>query len=73
MISTDELRETLRKACDAAGSQRAWAKANGVSAVYVCDCLAGRRAIGKAIARALGFQRVTPVTMYEKSPRERKR
>ena len=61
MISTDEMRRLLREACKAAGSQRAWAKAHRMSDAYVSDCLAGRRAPGDSIARALGYR---PVTMY---------
>ena len=58
----------LQAACKEAGSQRAWARANGVSDAYVSDCLAGRREPGDSIARALGYR---PVTMYV--PRRGKR
>ena len=62
MISTTEMRRLLREACKAAGSQRAWAKAKGMSDAYISDCLAGRREPGESIAKALGYR---PVTMYE--------
>lgn len=45
----------LRRACHAAGGQRAWAAAHGVSEQYVCDVLAARRDPGPAILRALGL------------------
>ena len=70
MISVDDLRKMLRDACEAAGSQKAWAKANGLSITYVSDVLAGRREPGKGIAQAFGFK---PITVYvEIDRRERK-
>lgn len=45
----------LRAACKAAGGQKAWAEAHGMSAQYVCDVLAARRPIGKDVLRALGL------------------
>jgi hypothetical protein len=53
-----ELRMLLRRRCDEAGSERAWALKHGVSPVYVGDVLAGRRAPGKAILATLGLVRV---------------
>jgi hypothetical protein len=49
----------LRRACDAAASQRQWALAHGVSAQYVADVLAGRRDPGPAILAALGLAKET--------------
>jgi len=63
VISTDQMRDKLRKACKAAGSQTAWAKANGLSTVYISDALSGRRPIGEGIASKLGYE---PVTMYKR-------
>lgn len=48
----------LRRACEQAGSQQAWAAANGVSAAYVCDVLNARREPGEAILRGLGLRKV---------------
>jgi DNA-binding transcriptional regulator YdaS (Cro superfamily) len=48
----------LRRACRAAGSQQAWAAANGVSPAYVCDVLNARREPGDAILRALGLRKI---------------
>ena len=61
MISAAQMRERLARAVKAAGGQKAWAAANGVSPQYVCDCLKGRREIGESIARPLGM---LPVTVY---------
>jgi DNA-binding transcriptional regulator YdaS (Cro superfamily) len=47
---------------DAAGGQAKFAALAGVSPQYVCDCLSGRRDIGKSIARVLGYELVT---MYQ--------
>jgi hypothetical protein len=33
--ATDEVRKLLRQECEHAGSQTAWAKANGMAAAYV--------------------------------------
>lgn len=51
----------LREACETAGSQKAWAAANGVSTAYVSDVLAGRRDPGEGIAKAFGLK---PITVY---------
>jgi hypothetical protein len=60
-LSSDQMRERLRQAIDCAGNQKAFAEKVGVSAQYVCDCLQGRREIGRSIAAPLGYQ---PVTVY---------
>jgi len=65
-MSAGELREMLRAACDAAGSQKAWAAANHVSTAYTNDVLTGRREPGEAICSALGVCRV--VTYRECNP-----
>lgn len=48
----------LRKECRAAGGQKAWAEAHGVSPQYVNDVLHARREPGESILRALGLRRV---------------
>lgn len=60
-IPPDEMLAKLREAVAAAGSQRAYAMAIGVSEQYLCDCLKGRRDIGKSIAEPLGYH---PTTIY---------
>jgi len=47
----------LRKACDDAGGQSAWAKANEFSPAYVSDVLLRRREPADAICKALGYER----------------
>ena len=49
----------LRQACTDAGSQAAWANANGVSQQYVHDVLARRGTPGPAILTALGLRLAT--------------
>ena len=56
MTQTEALAE-LRTRVAAAGSQRAWAAANGFSAQFVCDVLNGRREISEAMANRMGMIR----------------
>ncbi|UIJ73475.1 transcriptional regulator [Aurantimonas sp. HBX-1] len=63
-MTAAEVRLLLRQACADAGSQQAWAKAHGVSGVYVSDVLAGRREPGEAILAGLGLRLVVS---YEKT------
>jgi len=53
------VRKMLLKACESAGSQRAWARANEVGEPYLSDVLRGIRDPGKPILAALGL-RVVP-------------
>lgn len=61
-MTADQVRALLARKCREAGSQRAWAKAIGVTPPYVHDVLLGRREPGPAILRALGLERVVTVT-----------
>jgi hypothetical protein len=58
MLSVEEVRQKLRDACLEAGSENAWAKANGLSQPYVNDTIKGRREPGAGILRALGLKRI---------------
>jgi hypothetical protein len=51
----EQVRERLREACDASGSQSRWAIQHGVSPQFVCDVLSGHREPGAAITRGLGL------------------
>jgi DNA-binding transcriptional regulator YdaS (Cro superfamily) len=51
-----EVQGVLRRACNDAGSQRAWADLHNVSDQYVSDVLKGRRRPGPAILEALGLE-----------------
>ena len=55
MLTADDVREMLRRECEKAGGQSAWAKSHGVSPQFVCDVLSGYRAPGEAIAKGLGL------------------
>lgn len=48
----------LKRACEFAGSQTAFAKLHDISVQYVNDVLVERREPGKAILSALGFERI---------------
>ena len=58
LLTADQVRDRLRKACEAAGGQSQWAKSEGVSVQYVNDVLRGRRDAGISIAEGLGLARV---------------
>lgn len=53
------MRALLRRECDQAGSQKAWADKHGLSGAYVSDVLQGRRDIGDSIVKALGLRAET--------------
>lgn len=52
-----EALEILRAEVDTFKTNKLAAEAYGVSAQYLGDVLAGRRAIGKGLANALGYER----------------
>lgn len=52
------VRDLLRQACDASGSQQAWAQEHGVSPQYVGDVLLGRREPGDKILDGLGLRKI---------------
>lgn len=56
-IDSHDMRKRLAEACAAAGSQAAWAKANGFSSAYICDVLSEKRDVSERLAAALGFTR----------------
>ncbi len=48
----------LRQACEAAGGQKAWAEAHGLTAQHVNDVLSCRRDISDRVLSALKLRRV---------------
>ena len=54
-MSRMEPREKLRQLVQRSGTQAKAAEALGVSRTYICDMLAGRRDLSKAILRKLGY------------------
>ena len=57
-MGSDQVRALLRRECEAAGGQAAWATSHGISAGYVSDVLSERREPGGRILAALGLVRV---------------
>jgi len=57
-MTADDVRVLLAEACQKAGSQRAWAKRNNLSAAYVSDVLLARREPAEASCAALKIKRV---------------
>lgn len=55
-MNAEQMRDLLRRECEAAGSQAAWAQAHDFSASFVCDVLLGRRDVTESLAKALGHE-----------------
>lgn len=55
--TADDVVRALHDACAELGSQKAWAKRQGISPAYVNDLLQGRREPNDRIAAMLGFER----------------
>lgn len=55
-MNVSQVRTLLRKACDLAGSQAAWARDANVSRAYVSDVLGGYRMPGASILAPLGLE-----------------
>ena len=66
-MKEDAVIAKLAKACEAAGSQQAWAEENGLSVSYVNDVLKRRRGPGMSILTALGL---TKAVEYKPIARE---
>ena len=56
--TADEVRTLLRKACEEAGGQRAWARDHGFHVKYISLVTTGRREPGRKMEKALGLERV---------------
>jgi DNA-binding transcriptional regulator YdaS (Cro superfamily) len=67
-IDEDEARKVIWKAVHAAGSQKAFADAKGLSVAYVNDVVRERKMPSKAILDAVGLERVT---LYRRKPEPR--
>lgn len=64
-MNVDEFRERVRLACVAAGSQRQFARAHGMSPAYLGEVLNGTRDPGPLI---MGVMRVRKKIIYELVP-----
>ena len=49
----------LRRACEKAGGQNAWALQHGIDKGHLSRVAAGKRPMSDAVAAILGFERVT--------------
>jgi hypothetical protein len=56
-MTLDQVLVLLRRECDKADGQAAWAKRHGISAAYVSDVLNRRREPGEGILRPLGLEK----------------
>ena len=62
LLTADQVRDRLRKACEAAGGLRAWARGNGVSAAWVSRVIRNENEFGDAILVPLGVKKTVTVT-----------
>jgi hypothetical protein len=70
-LSTEQVSELLRKACDHAGGQSAFADKHDLSKQYVNNVCNGQREPGQGIAEALGLQRrvvFSPLSPHSPGP-----
>lgn len=69
MLTEQEVRERLRSAIVASGSQRNFAAQHRLTVAYVNDVLHGRRALADRILAAIGIEReiVSRVTYRERT------
>lgn len=58
MIPRSQLDALIRETVERYGSQKAAAKAIGVSQAYMCDVMSGRREPAEKLLTALGYRRV---------------
>ncbi len=65
-----DVRAELRRACAAAGSQRAWAQHHNIDEDRVSYVLTGARGPTKDMLDALGFERTIAVTKYRKKKQQ---
>jgi hypothetical protein len=56
-LTVDQVRELLRKGCEEAGGQSAWARKHGLAQPFVSDVLKGKREPGDKLCKALGIER----------------
>lgn len=61
--------KAIRRACDKAGGQNAWAEAHGLQKSMVSRVLSGERGVSDAILAAVGWERVTTYRRVPKNKR----
>lgn len=62
LLDAIDVSALLRKACDDAGSQKAFASRAGVSAAFVHAVLSAKSAPSGSILRAIGLRKITRYT-----------
>ncbi len=56
LLRLTDVYRLLRKACERAGGQAAWARQHQISETYVCDVMQARRSPGPSVLKALGLR-----------------
>lgn len=57
-MNANDVRDALRRACDKAGGQNAWADANEIARGYISDVLNEKQEPAGKLLDALGIERV---------------
>ena len=65
MITADDVRALLRKACENAGTQQAWADKHAFTSSFVSFVLLGRKKPSRKLCKILGIE-VRRETTYRK-------
>lgn len=65
-MTEDEVRDLLRRKCEKAGSNRAFAIKHKITPTYIGDFLDGTRKPGPAILDALGLEVASVETLYRR-------
>jgi hypothetical protein len=69
-MTLDSFRQMLLRLVKEAGSQRALAKKYGISPMFLCDILKGRRDPGEKFLSAMGYRREVVVRRDVKITKE---
>jgi DNA-binding transcriptional regulator YdaS (Cro superfamily) len=66
MLTEQEVKQRFLAEVDAAGGQRAWAAAHGVTPAYVNDIVNNRRKFSQRILAMIGVESETKVVYYDR-------
>lgn len=58
LFSADDVRAMLRRECEKAGGQSAWARAHDVAQSYVNSVISGKQIAGLKLSTALGLAQI---------------
>ena len=67
-MTADEMREMLRRMCEEAGSQEAWAKAHGFGQSYVSQVILGLSTPSPRLLAEMGMREVVSYEPVGETP-----